>query len=302
MMPFLLRLLGVEMADSGIPTNWKTAWPFLIWIVIIFSFGLEGIVTLVHGQFIVAAVSLAGMLAVTAAAIHWDRIKAIATVIDARWLVLMLLVAFGALAFAALIGGQQPPAIAIALLAVATAAIMAAFLIFYRFEPELHARKAAATVSPNQSAPPLDGQAHLDFLHLIDFGIDQTTVVKLERLIDTAKGPEITYGSDDPEEAHKSRNVYISFVRQHLDGDRRDSYLNIIQNAQFEAERTLREMPPDQRPSGDPLNVREHAISQLQFTRAVQFLRHQKREVEDRLISKRFQLIERRDLRNKGKT
>jgi hypothetical protein len=96
---------------------------------------------------------------------------------------------------------------------------------------------------------------HLDLLHLFDFGIDQTTVVALKKLIETSKGPEATHGSDDPEEAHRSRNFYIGWVRQHLDGDRRSDYLPILQQAEFEAVLALRETPPDQRPAGDPLSV-----------------------------------------------
>jgi hypothetical protein len=184
------------------------------------------------------------------------------------------------------------------------AALFFAFALSYAVIAFLPGRREtpAAATQPAPTSTQIDGQTRLDLLHLIDFGIDQTTIVKLERLIATSTAPETTHGSDDPDKAHQSRNFYIGWVRQNLDGDRLDMYRGLMQNAQFEAERVLRETPPDQRPPGDPLNVREHAISQLQFTQAVQFLRHQKREVEDRLISKRFQLIERRDLRNTGKT
>jgi hypothetical protein len=169
------------------------------------------------------------------------------------------------------------------------------------------ARRAVVKVGmrpPEAIAAPVkhDELAHLDLLHLFDFGIDQTTVAKLERLIETSTSHQVTHNFDNPDEAHKSRLFYIGWVRQNLDGERLDYYRGVLDAAQFDAERSLREMAPDQRPPGDPLKVREHAISQLQFTKAVQFLGHQKREVEDRLISKRSQLIERRDLRNKGKT
>ena len=60
-----------------------------------------------------------------------------------------------------------------------------------------------------------------------------------------------------------------------------------------EAERNLEETPLDQRPSGDPLKLRRHSIVDLQFERAIQFLRQQKRDVEERLVGQRHTLIER---------
>lgn len=290
------------MADTDLPKNWEAAARWFLGGTIVFASGFEAVVLFWEGKLPAAGGSFVVAVALMAILIYWDRLKSklprvaaalAAAATDARlWAILLLaLAAFAGIP--SIQGGANTWIYALPLFIG-----LALFLAAWRYlAPSTIERQHAEETTQ----PPLqiDGQTRLDLLHLFDVGIDETTIVTLDRLIDMSTGPEATHGSD-AEELHRSRNVYIAWVRQHLDGHRRDSYLNVLQNAQFDAEHALREMPLDQRPAGDLLVAREHAISQLQFTRAVQFLGHQKREVEDRLISKRFQLIERRDLRNRG--
>ena len=64
------------MAGAPNPASYKEAAPYIIWGILVFSFGLEGVVGLVHGEILVAAVSFVGMGAVIAAALHWNQLKA----------------------------------------------------------------------------------------------------------------------------------------------------------------------------------------------------------------------------------
>jgi ElaB/YqjD/DUF883 family membrane-anchored ribosome-binding protein len=66
------------------PKTWREALPLLVWGVIIFACGFEGIASLLHGEWLQVALGLGGMLGLTAMLIHWTRIKDNFT--DIRWL------------------------------------------------------------------------------------------------------------------------------------------------------------------------------------------------------------------------
>jgi hypothetical protein len=83
--------------------------------------------------------------------------------------------------------------------------------------------------------------------------------------------------------------------------NRQSDYLNVMHIAEGDAERQLLAIPQDQRPAGiDPLTLRRYMISELQFQRAVRFLRGQKQDVRDKLARQRLSLIERGRQRNSG--
>jgi hypothetical protein len=149
-----------------------------------------------------------------------------------------------------------------------------------------------------------DGQMRFDILRLLDFGVSETTFWMLDNLIDLSESPSVTDGFKngvDKEEAHQSRNFYIGFVRKQLDAGtpRHSEFLNVMQDAEIDAELHLKSIPQDQWPSGiDPITLRKYKISDVQFRRTVQFLRKEKKETKDRLISMRHSLIERSQAQN----
>jgi hypothetical protein len=142
-------------------------------------------------------------------------------------------------------------------------------------------------------------QNHLDMIHLLDFAINDTTYRMLQRLIEIADSPAVTDSFKaglDTDDAHKSREWFVGYVRQELGAGtiRHSEYQSVMYAAQSEAEHELEATPQDQRPSGiDPLTVRRHMISERQFKRAILFLQNQRRDVEERLVQQRHRLIER---------
>jgi hypothetical protein len=144
----------------------------------------------------------------------------------------------------------------------------------------------------------LPKQARLDLLQLFDFAVTQTTVVMLDGLIELANAPEAAESEQDWDSPQKGTDWYVGFVRQRL-GDRTDRQAKfnfMLQVAAVEAERKIEAIPIDQRPDGvDPLKLRRRQIQNLQRERTVQFLRNEKREAEESLISQRTELISQLD-------
>jgi hypothetical protein len=79
------------VSDGPIPKNWREALPFLVWGVLIFACGFEGIASLLHGEWLQAALGLGGMFGLTAMLIHWTRIRD--NFADVRWLMAAIMVA-----------------------------------------------------------------------------------------------------------------------------------------------------------------------------------------------------------------
>ena len=80
--------------------------------------------------------------------------------------------------------------------------------------------------APTASAPSgIDGQTRLDLIHLLDFSLNQTALVMLNRdspSIELASSPEVTdrFGDDEHSvEAQQSRQWYVGFVSQELAGN-----------------------------------------------------------------------------------
>jgi hypothetical protein len=129
------------VAEEPVPTTWKEAFPYVTWGILVFSFGLEGVITLVHGEFAISGVSFAGMLAVTAAALHWNQLKRWAFTLDARWVVLLLFVALIALPASSLF--ENRGTIYAGLIVLAIVAIIAAVVIFFSHITSISRERAA---------------------------------------------------------------------------------------------------------------------------------------------------------------
>jgi len=70
------------MSDSPIPKSWREAIPALVWVVLVFAAGFEGIATVVHGEWIPSIVSFAIMVGLTAMLLHWQNLKQWLTAIN----------------------------------------------------------------------------------------------------------------------------------------------------------------------------------------------------------------------------
>jgi hypothetical protein len=150
--------------------------------------------------------------------------------------------------------------------------------------------------------PPRTPQLDQDILHLLDFGVYQTTLVMLSYLVDQIpKKYDIDPTSPFPTELanDKARNdadIYLETVRRLIcDGsERARNYEGIWLRAEGEAERLLRQTPQDERPPEvDPLILRDYAISFRRAVYTAMFLRAQRREIETIVIRQRSTLIER---------
>jgi hypothetical protein len=79
------------VSEGPVPKNWREALPFLIWGVLIFACGFEGIASLLHAEWLQAVLGLGGMFGLTAMLIHWARIRD--NFADIRWLMGAIMVA-----------------------------------------------------------------------------------------------------------------------------------------------------------------------------------------------------------------
>jgi len=299
-----LRLLGVKMADTDLPKNWEGAARWFLGGTIVFASGFEAVVLFWEGKFAAASGSFGFAIALMAILIYWDRLKSkmprvmaalTAAAIDARlWAILLLALA----AFAGIPNLQGAGATWIYALPLFIG--LALFLAAWGYLGPPKEQKevgGAATAASTQATPQIDGQTKLDLVHLLNFGVRQTTALMLEHLIQLAASPEVTdafKSGEDSDAAMESKKWFIGHVSGKLGGgtDRIMRFNSLMRETEGEAERTLEAIPQDQRPGGDQLKLRRQAIANLQFKRAVQFLKHEKRDVEENLISQRHNLIE----------
>jgi hypothetical protein len=294
-----LRLLGVRMADIDLPKNWEGATRWFLGTTIIFASGFEAVVLFWEGKFGAASSSLVVAVLLMAILIYWDRLKSkmprvmaalAAATADARlWAMMLLALA----AFAGIPNLQREPRTWIYMLPLFIGLVL--FLAGWRY---LRAPKQELVVQDTKIVQSLDGQTRLDLIHLLDFSVNQTTFWMLDRLLETATSPEVTHGTDRgiyTEEAHNSRQWFLGHAQQELGAGtlRRSNFENVLHVAAADAERELEATPQDQRPSEiDALVLRRHMISECQFRRAILFLRHQRREMKDKLVNQRHTLIE----------
>ncbi len=152
-----------------------------------------------------------------------------------------------------------------------------------------------------------DAESARDILHLLDFGVYQTTLVMLSHLVDRIPEKyDVDPMSPFPAEfanakARNDADIYLETVRHFIcDGsERARNYQNIWLRAEGEADRLLRETPQDQRPPGvDSLILRDYAISFRRAVYTASFLRAQRAEIETIVIHQRSTMIERYRMRN----
>lgn len=281
------------MSEGPIPKEWKEAVPNVIWVVLVLGFGLELVAALVRAEWARSAVSFLGLVGLMALVIHWDRIRALAKVSDAKFIVSLMVVALIALPLSGYFKTELEGAVSWGLIVLAAISAATAALLSFRHLRPLAEEKP----SPAPTAAGVDGQTHLDLLHLLDFALLQSVFWELDRLLEVAQSPAVTDGiAKGDEDAHNARRWFIGYTQQHLGARtwRQNDFINAMAFAESEAERELEATAPEERPSGiDHLTLRKYRISETQFRRAILFLEHQRRELKEKLGGGRHILAER---------
>lgn len=72
MLPGPAYWMGALMADAATPINWADIARYIFWIVLVFSFGLEGVVKLLEGEFRISAIAFATMAALGIVGVSWE--------------------------------------------------------------------------------------------------------------------------------------------------------------------------------------------------------------------------------------
>jgi hypothetical protein len=77
--------------SSWVPKTWTEATPYIVWGILAFAFGFEGVGALIHGEWWPATFGLGGMVGLSAMLIHWTRVRQAFG--DVRWLVAAMMFA-----------------------------------------------------------------------------------------------------------------------------------------------------------------------------------------------------------------
>jgi hypothetical protein len=64
---------AVPLEGGALPTTWREAVPYVVWVVLVLGFGLELVAAFVRGEWAHFGVSLAGLVALMTAALHWKQ-------------------------------------------------------------------------------------------------------------------------------------------------------------------------------------------------------------------------------------
>jgi hypothetical protein len=310
MMHLLRRLGSVTVADLDVPKTWEGAARWFLGGTIIFASGFEAVVMFWEGKFLFSLGSFLVAIFLLAILIYWDLLKGkipratdafTAASKDGRLWAVMLLVIAESSRFPSNVWQESwlyglPLFVAVLL-----------FFASWKYLSPPHQKMAALERDTLTSDPPpvvtvekapgpvdLPKQARLDLLHLFAFAVTQTTVAMLDGLIKLERLPEAAESEATWDSPQKGTDWYVGFVRQRLgDGtDRKAKFNSMLQVAAVEAEQKIEAIPIDQRPDGvDPLKLRRRQIVNLQRERTVQFLRNEKREAEESLVSQRTKLI-----------
>jgi hypothetical protein len=87
------------------PTTWKEAVPLIVWGVLIFAAGFEGIASLVHAEWVSSLTSFAIMVGLTAMLLHWRWVASI----NPNWIVGAVIVALSAIILSPFVEQQRWP-------------------------------------------------------------------------------------------------------------------------------------------------------------------------------------------------
>jgi hypothetical protein len=143
-----------------------------------------------------------------------------------------------------------------------------------------------------------------DLLILLTYSVYLSAVLMLENLLKLApEGIREPIRIDLVSQKQAESEKFLEIVRRKMDPGswRRSNFENVMNDAMRSAESHLEQMPLSVRPPGvDPLVLRRHAISYLQCARAITFLQHEKRDVEENLLRQRSDLLAQYRLRNPG--
>ena len=199
------------------PKTWREASPLMVWEIFIFAAGFEGIASLVHGEWVSCFASFAIMLALTAMLLHW---KVLLERVNPNWMAGAAITLIIAIAVSPFVrqGEWLPPrgSVGIGILIHPDSACFCrdGYVAVYRAQTPSAAPAAQSQII---AARGIDTQTQLDVVHLLDFAVSEAAFWVLDRLVDLSELSEITDGFEGgAEEAHKSREFFVGYVRQQL--------------------------------------------------------------------------------------
>jgi len=92
---------------SWVPKTWPEAIPYIVWGILAFAFGFEGVGALIHGEWWPAFFGFGGMVGLAAMLIHWARVRQAFG--DVRWLVAAMMFAMIVVIFSPYVEQQRWP-------------------------------------------------------------------------------------------------------------------------------------------------------------------------------------------------
>ena len=75
------------MSEPGLPTTWREADSYVIWIVLVLGFGLEFTTNAIHGNWLLAILSFCAMAGLAAVTLHWPQLRSWAMAVSPNWVV-----------------------------------------------------------------------------------------------------------------------------------------------------------------------------------------------------------------------
>lgn len=186
--------------------------------------------------------------------------------------------------------------------ALATLLVASVALVSWRLFRPLPPTKQHQSPSP----PPMrtDPEAERDLSLVLWFSLLQATVAMLKGLLEIAPQKGDLNSRESPEDLSGLCEAREEFVRKAASTigagtHRHSSYVSIVNQAGYEAEHFIKQIPPAQRPASiDPLDLRRYEIARFQCLRAIAFLNGETKKMEEEVRSQRSQLIERYYHRN----
>lgn len=133
-----------------------------------------------------------------------------------------------------------------------------------------------------------------DILLLLDYAVDQSTAGLLSSLLDSAPIKIVADPDKGSAERYEDAKSFVRRVTSALANSQRAGEIAYhLSAAEGEAERMIRSNPPEVPEGTNLLDVRAWVIANLQCTRLYDYLWRQRKEVQDRALSKRSSLVDR---------
>lgn len=101
---------GPSSSEGGpLPTTWREAIPYVVWVVLVLGFGLELVAAFVRGEWVHFGVAAGGLVTLMTAALHWKQAVLWARSLSPNWAVGALVALLLALIFSRFVEEKRWP-------------------------------------------------------------------------------------------------------------------------------------------------------------------------------------------------